>query len=152
MLGNMFYRMKKMVYPLIRILYKNRYFLFIVSRLPKSWVNRLGLNPVLVKPVDKVFEYIKKNRRRLDQSYQKEENQLGLIIEDGPGGEFSRNIESVIYDKEKLNESLVYPDNQLEKAWMRRIMIENTPRGNVYMYYDIFLSLFSSLFFFFTTA
>jgi hypothetical protein len=48
------------------------------------------------------------------------------------------NIDPVIYQKSAFLGILADPDNDLEKVWKKRILIENTPRGNIYMYYDIF--------------
>ena len=138
MVGQMFYRMKIWVKKFSN-LYRNRYFLMILSRLPIKWIEWLKLSHIFIKPVNPVLEYIRKNRRRLDESYKQDEQQLGLILEhNNPGGTFSDNIEPEIYNKSRLDEELVYPENLLEKAWKRRILIENTPRGNIYMYYDIF--------------
>ena len=141
MLGRMFYYMKICINKLSN-LYRNRYFLMILSRLPNKWIKWLKLSHLLIKPVnsvDKVLAYIRKNRRRLDESYKQDDQQLGLILEhNNPGGTFSINIEPEIYDKIQLNEELIYSENVLEKNWKRRMLIENTPRGNIYMYYDIF--------------
>ena len=46
------------------------------------------------------------------------------------------NINSVFYSKEKYLELLKDEDNELEKEWKKRILIEYTPRGNVFMFYD----------------
>jgi hypothetical protein len=46
------------------------------------------------------------------------------------------NIDPVFYSKEKYVDLLKNEDNELEKEWKKRILIEYTPRGNVFMYYD----------------
>ena len=46
------------------------------------------------------------------------------------------NIDPVFYNKEKYLELLKDEDNVLEKEWKKRILIEYTPRGNVFMFYD----------------
>lgn len=51
---------------------------------------------------------------------------------------FNQNIEPVFYDKEKYNEAVKQDDNNLEKTWKRRILMETTPFGNVVMYYDAY--------------
>ena len=49
------------------------------------------------------------------------------------------NIDSVFYDKSKLKESLIEIDNELEKKWRTRILIESTPlSGNIIMFYDAY--------------
>ena len=53
------------------------------------------------------------------------------------------NIGAVFRDAEALMEILKDPNNDLEKEWRKRILIETTPRGNVYMYYDVYKRAFS---------
>lgn len=49
------------------------------------------------------------------------------------------NIDTVFYDKTKLKVTLIDADNELEKKWRTRILIEPTPLcGNIIMYYDPF--------------
>jgi len=48
------------------------------------------------------------------------------------------NIEKIVYMKKDFFDLLADPENPLENLWKKRILIENTPRGNIYMYYDIF--------------
>jgi hypothetical protein len=50
----------------------------------------------------------------------------------------NQNIDTIIYDKTHLFEVLADPNNHLEQIWKKRLLIEYTPRGNIYMYYDIF--------------
>jgi hypothetical protein len=142
MLGLMIFRTKIWINRFQNRFFQNRFFLFVVSKLPVRWVKWLGLlkTPMQpMKPKNPVLEYINKNRIKLDKSFQREEEQLGLIIaDDNPGGFFSSNIEYEIYSKKHLKEILSDPNNHLEKAWKKRILIETTPRGNIYMYYDIF--------------
>lgn len=50
--------------------------------------------------------------------------------------EWNSTIDAVFYEKEKYLELLKDEDNELEKEWKKRILIEYTPRGNIFMYYD----------------
>jgi len=50
----------------------------------------------------------------------------------------NENIDKIVYLKSDFFEVLSDPKNRLEPVWKKRILIENTPRGNIYMYYDIF--------------
>jgi hypothetical protein len=52
--------------------------------------------------------------------------------------DYNDNIEKIVYIKKEFFEILADPENPLENLWKKRILIENTPRGNIYMYYDIF--------------
>ena len=53
-----------------------------------------------------------------------------------PQKNWNLNIDPVFYSKEKYVDLLKNEDNELEKEWKKRILIEYTPRGNVFMYYD----------------
>ena len=49
------------------------------------------------------------------------------------------NIDPVLYDFDKRKDIFVSVDNEMEKQWKSRILIENTPRGNVMMYFNPYL-------------
>jgi len=49
------------------------------------------------------------------------------------------NIDPVLYDFLKRKEVFVSGDNEYEKQWKSRILIENTPRGNVLIYFNPYL-------------
>ena len=49
------------------------------------------------------------------------------------------NIDPVLYDFDKRKEIFASVDNEMEKQWKSRILIENTPRGNVMMYFNPYL-------------
>jgi hypothetical protein len=51
---------------------------------------------------------------------------------------FSMNIEKCFYDPKLHTLAIEDVDNELEKTWKRRIMFENTPRGNIIMHYDAY--------------
>ena len=57
--------------------------------------------------------------------------------------DWNANIEPEIKDAARLAEILANPDNHLEKKWRSRVLIENTPRGNVIMFYDVYKRAFS---------
>lgn len=52
--------------------------------------------------------------------------------------DYNTNIESIFYNKAEFNEYVTNSKNELEKVWCTRILWENTPRGNVMMYYDAY--------------
>ena len=56
---------------------------------------------------------------------------------------YNTNVESIFYLRALYLEALKDPDNELEKTWKRRILMESTPRGNIVMYYDAFKRAFS---------
>jgi len=49
------------------------------------------------------------------------------------------NIDPVLYDFVKRKEVFASADNEMEKQWKSRILMENTPRGNVMMYFNPYL-------------
>ena len=49
------------------------------------------------------------------------------------------NIDPILYDFLKRKEVFASADNEFEKQWKSRILIENTPRGNVMMYFNPYL-------------
>jgi hypothetical protein len=49
------------------------------------------------------------------------------------------NIDPLLYDYDKRKELFSDSENIYEKQWKTRILIENTPRGNVMMYYNPYL-------------
>ena len=51
---------------------------------------------------------------------------------------YSENIDAVFYSKTEWTEVLKDENNSLETKWRTKILIENTPRGNVIMYYDAY--------------
>lgn len=56
---------------------------------------------------------------------------------------FNDNIDDVFYSKKDYQKLLTDADNYLEKKWKRNILFENTPRGNIIMYYDVYKQGFS---------
>lgn len=48
------------------------------------------------------------------------------------------NIDKRFYLKESYENAVQEPNNDLEKVWKKRILMEYTPRGNVIMYYDAY--------------
>lgn len=87
----------------------------------------LGLyTPVKAKSIkDENDEYIEPFKIRFLETFNTDIN-------------FNTNIESIFYSKAKFNECVTDSKNELEKIWRTRILWENTPRGNVMMYYDAY--------------
>jgi len=52
--------------------------------------------------------------------------------------DFNTNIEQEFYNKDKYKKIIMNPLNILETNWKKRILFENTPRGNIIMYYDAY--------------
>ena len=66
------------------------------------------------------------------------EKHLTIFMNSFENNEMNKNlnIDPVFYSKEKYVDLLKNEDNALEKEWKKRILIEYTPRGNVFMFYD----------------
>jgi hypothetical protein len=52
--------------------------------------------------------------------------------------DFNTNIEQEFYNKDKYKKIIMNQSNILEINWKKRILFENTPRGNIIMYYDAY--------------
>jgi len=50
----------------------------------------------------------------------------------------SESIDPIFYDKPTYKKLTEEPNNYLEKQWKTRNLYENTPRGNIIMYYDVY--------------
>jgi len=53
------------------------------------------------------------------------------------------NIDKRCYSIETFDELIKDEMNELEPEWERRLLIENTPHGNIMMYYDIYKQAFA---------
>ena len=53
------------------------------------------------------------------------------------------NVDEIFYNMEKYNDAVLVRDNELELKWKRRLLFENTPRGNIIMFYDCYKRGFS---------
>jgi hypothetical protein len=57
--------------------------------------------------------------------------------------ERNTNIPAIFYCKKDFQEKLKDENNNIEPIWKQRILLENTPRGNILMFYDPFRFGFS---------
>lgn len=51
---------------------------------------------------------------------------------------YNTNMDPRMYDRKSCVEVMSDKENEMEKKWKARILFENTPRGNIIMYYDPF--------------
>jgi hypothetical protein len=63
-------------------------------------------------------------------------NQKKMICSSNNKDKYNSNIENIFYDKEKYFDIINNKNNEIEKIWRTRILIESTPRGNIIMFYD----------------
>ena len=88
-----------------------------------------SFNNTVVKPVETPYVETKyeKSCKKYAEFYRKE------------SADENSNIDPVLYNFLKRKEIFVSVDNELEKQWKSRILIENTPRGNVMIYFNPYL-------------
>jgi hypothetical protein len=83
------------------------------------------LKPKIANMLSDTDDYIERNTSRFLKVYQtNQDNQLNT------------NMNQEFYSKEAYQAIIKNGDNPLEVYWKRRILFENTPRGNVIMFYD----------------
>ena len=113
----------------------DKFLLFFISWF--QWINAFfGVKTIASQEQVKILspkdEYIELQKTRFLATFK-----------DGDTHDWNSNIDEVIKDQTGLTELLKDPNNDLEKKWRTRILIENTPRGNVIMFYDIYKRAFS---------
>lgn len=84
-----------------------------------------------------------KNILTYTEEYVKKSKDIFIEYQNKKLKDINDNVEKEFYTKETYNNALEQENNILESNWKKRILIENTPRGNVYMYYDAYKLGFS---------
>ena len=87
------------------------------------------LKPNIIPEKTPTEKYIEKYRSKFHNSYKDDK--------------YNSNIQQEFYDKEKYNTIVESKDNYLEKSWKQRVLIENTPQGNIIMFFDAYKLAFS---------
>lgn len=94
----------------------------------------LGLYKPAIKQksfLDENFEYIEPIKTRFIKTFENTDIN------------FNENIDKLFYDKPKFTNYMGESNTELEKSWKIKIMMENTPRGNIIMFYDSYKLGFS---------
>lgn len=81
--------------------------------------------PKLVTVISQMDDYIQHSTSRFLRTYQTNKS-----------GGLNSNVNEEFYSKDAYQSIIKTENNCLEQVWKRRILFENTPRGNVIMYYD----------------
>ena len=55
----------------------------------------------------------------------------------------NKNIDTAFYDKNKYSDIIQIKNNILETSWKQRILFENTPNGNIIMFFDAYKMAFA---------
>lgn len=104
---------------------------------------------MITKPNNKQIEFLPKSTKKtiFDEENEYKESMLRRFLasydEIDSTEKYNTNIDSIFYLRALYQEAMKDPENELEKTWKRRILMESTPRGNVIMYYDAFKRSFS---------
>lgn len=126
---------KNIVIWFLSLLRNNIVFLFYVVY--NGWINKYNISSKEIQKepmLSTTDQYIEKHKARFLKSFEIEPGQDEIEI----GAEKSKNIFQAFYSKEELQNILVTPNNFIEEQWKRRILFENTPRGNIVMFYDAY--------------
>jgi hypothetical protein len=83
--------------------------------------------------------------KKVEKEYLDEynEKQKTLFSDSIQRAESNQNIEPVFYKKKEYMEMMEQESNPIEHRWRTRILLENTVRGNILMYYDTYKQGFS---------
>ena len=122
-----FYVIKYYLYHLVVFPCYNL-FVFVLSKVSTKKTTVMD-TPIPITTTSLTDQYIQRQTTRLLTTFS---------INDKPPRNYSENIDAVFYSKSQWTELLKDENNYLEKKWRTKILIENTPRGNVIMYYDAF--------------
>lgn len=57
--------------------------------------------------------------------------------------EYNENVDPIFYDKKEFSICVSEANNHLETSWKTKMLFENTPRGNIIMFYDAYKLGFS---------
>lgn len=112
------------------LLFPFKFFLFWMTRIAYYFLYKYGIIPKPL-PTETITTlsstYIQNQTTKFLESYNQKDQ-----------SSWNENIEKCFYDSKSHSIETESENNELEKTWKRRILFENTPRGNVIMYYDAF--------------
>ncbi len=74
---------------------------------------------------DPIIAFVKQRQDRLLRTY---DNKVDMNV----------NIEPIFYNKQKFSECMREENNPLEKRWKKNLLFESTPRGCIFMFYDVY--------------
>jgi hypothetical protein len=102
------------------------YFLF--NKLWSIWFKPNA--PLTIKVEDPIVGFVKQRQDRLLRTYDKT---IDMNV----------NIDPIFYNKQKFSECMREENNRLEGRWKKNLLYESTPRGAIFMYYDVYKSGFA---------
>ena len=114
------------LYNFLRFFIKLYYFILIKLNIYK-------IAPKIESIIDVTNKYIDKKRTLFLELWNNNSKYI----------ELNDNIEPIFYSKQEYQKILLDTNNDIERKWKTRILLESTPRGNVVMFYDIYKQGFS---------
>ena len=103
-------------------------FLFYYYQLIKTrWIRTTVAKTELISLSGLSIEYTEKETKKFLETYSTTETT-----------DINSSIQSVFYDSDSYKNIMSVANNELENYWKRRILFENTPRGNIIMHYDAY--------------
>lgn len=87
---------------------------------------------------DKVFSFLD-----TIQQYMEKEKKRFLTLFGENTQNYNENMEPLFYQMENYENMILESENVLENHWKRKILMENTPIGNVIMFYNVYKRGFS---------
>jgi len=88
-------------------------------------------NKVIIPPVDITKEYNSKHTNAFLDTFKQSNSDM------------NSNIDKEFYFKDDYIKTMRDVDNELERKWKQKTLIEQTPKGNIIMYYDPYKQGFS---------
>lgn len=88
-------------------------------------------NKIIIPPIDIIKEYNSKCTNNFLETYKQSNDDM------------NSNIDKVFYSKEDYTKIMRDVNNELERKWKQKILIELTPKGNIIMFYDAYKQGFS---------
>jgi len=88
-------------------------------------------NKVIIPPVDITKEYNSKHTNAFLDTFKQSNSDM------------NSNIDKEFYSKDDYIKTMRDVDNELERKWKQKTLIEQTPKGNIIMYYDPYKQGFS---------
>ena len=96
----------------------------------------IGAYKFVTPPLTKMETYETKYKSKFLQIQAKDPG--GSEFGELSRSEYNQNIDPLFYDRAAYKKLMEEPNNFLEKEWKSRILYENTPQGNIIMYYDVY--------------
>ena len=88
-------------------------------------------NKVIIPPIDITKEYNSKHTKEFLKTYKQSNNDM------------NSNIDEVFYSKDDYTKTMRDINNELERKWKQKTLIEQTTKGNIIMFYDPYKQGFS---------